>query len=436
MDNEQKDMVDFWSKWLKIVPLILFIITGLTMLAFYYHPYRSLPKSKPQEFAKYQIDEPKTDKWIAFHKHKFKKQKGDKTIEAKYFQMATLNADQVEPIDGINGFSFVAKHGEDFSKHSDENWTIQKVQYYHVYETLYRLTPVDSNCQSPPQPVPTPTPPPTPNPVPTPTPNPSPIQETTWGQKAMHVSQGIDASNILIEDIDTGLDQSIMDQFPAGMLVPGVSRVAGQPVNIDGSGHGSHTAGIIGSTRFGHAHVKIKPCKGLNNQGSGDSLSLGGCINDAAQSHAQIVSASWGMDQGSDPYIGAQIDAYVAQGGIFVAAAGNSSGGPIGFPGNKPNVWTVTSMDESMHMSFFSSRGVKIGGKMGIAPGSNIPSTWPIPLGGPVKILNGTSMATPAAAATFAIMLAKGKSLTGFVNLGLTQDQQGMGQYDIGETVK
>jgi subtilisin len=84
----------------------------------------------------------------------------------------------------------------------------------------------------------------------------------------------------------------------------------------------------------------------------------------------------------------------VEAGGIIVAAAGNS-GGAVGYPGNSIYALGISSLDQNMVISSFSSRGPEVDGCAG---GRNIYSTLP---GGGYGLMSGTSMASPSWAAIF-----------------------------------
>lgn len=107
-----------------------------------------------------------------------------------------------------------------------------------------------------------------------------------------------------------------------------------------------------------------------------------------------IYNCSWGGGTAPIESIEIQLRKTVEAGGIVVAAAGNS-GGAVGYPGNSKYVFGITSLDESMVISSFSSRGPEVDGTAG---GRNIYSTLP---GGQYGLASGTSMASPSFAAIF-----------------------------------
>ena len=107
-----------------------------------------------------------------------------------------------------------------------------------------------------------------------------------------------------------------------------------------------------------------------------------------------IWNCSWGGGTSTIESVETQMRKNVEAGAIIVAAAGNS-GGAVGYPGNSVQVWGITSLDESMVLSSFSSRGPEVDGTAG---GAQIYSTLP---GNQYGLASGTSMASPSFAAIF-----------------------------------
>lgn len=310
---------------------------------------------------------------------------------------------------------------------------IEEEHIYHTQqlaEQLYRIVPASCPPTSP-----TPTPNPSPNPNPAPAPGTPKRVNTTWGQRAVHVAEASaiqgDAKSIKVCLIDTGLDRSVHSEFEDGVLDQGESMVPNETWDQDPGKHGTHTAGTIASKKYGVATVRLKPIKVLGNNGSGMSSWIAGGINRCRAWGAKIISASLGMDRGTDSTIGTAVKGFTSTGGIFIAAAGNSSGGPIGFPASMAEVIAVTSMDENGRTSSFSSRGQKQG-EMVIAPGGQVLSLCP----NGTCTMSGTSMATPHVAGIMALALAKGRSRIGVIPKGLPATEQGRGLADALESVR
>lgn len=107
-----------------------------------------------------------------------------------------------------------------------------------------------------------------------------------------------------------------------------------------------------------------------------------------------IYNCSWGGGATPVESVEAQLRKTVENGGIIVAAFGNT-GGAGGYPGNSPYTLGITSLDENLTISSFSSRGPEVWGTAG---GRNIYSTLP---NGTYGLASGTSMASPSFAAIF-----------------------------------
>jgi subtilisin family serine protease len=100
----------------------------------------------------------------------------------------------------------------------------------------------------------------------------------------------------------------------------------------------------------------------------------------------------------------------LAAGTLLIAAAGNDSFRPgvvvpVHKPANCPSIMAVGAVDPSMLVASFTASGlVAGGGEVDLAaPGVNIYSSWRTTLNPPYLRRNGTSEATPFAAAIAAL---------------------------------
>ncbi len=174
---------------------------------------------------------------------------------------------------------------------------------------------------------------------------------------------------------------------------------------VDGSGHGSHTMGII----VGQDGIGVAPgarwigVRVLNSKGYGhDSwihdgfqwlLAPGG---DPAQA-PDVVNCSWGKDNGYEIVFQPDLQALRAAGILPVISNGNSGPdrGTVGSPASLPEAFAVGASDEYDETANFSSRGPSPWGEIRphvVAPGVNVRSSVP---GGAYSLENGTSMAAP-----------------------------------------
>lgn len=185
---------------------------------------------------------------------------------------------------------------------------------------------------------------------------------------------------------------------------------------MDGHGHGTHCAGVIGASHNTTgiagvmANVKIVGIKFLTDKGSGETIDAISAIDYAIKRGVRVMSNSWGGDEKEQSLQDAITKAQEA-GITFVAAAGNDSSDndkrPT-FPANYEveNVISVGSYASNGARSGFSNYGVK--SVHVFAPGSNILSTYK----GGYGNLSGTSMAAPHVSGVVGLLLSQEPNLT------------------------
>ena len=261
--------------------------------------------------------------------------------------------------------------------------------------------------------------------------------------RAWEITTG--SENVLVAVIDTGMDYNHPDLI--GNIWVNVAESNGSPgidddhngyiddlygVNtydstsdpMDDHGHGTHVAGTIGAVGNNgmgvvglNWHIKIIPCKFLNNEGFGYTDGALECleyIKTLKDRGINIVATnnSWGGDEYSQALHDA-IDAQRKSGILFIAAAGNDSRDNDQYdfyPASYylPNLLSVAATDQSDSKAWFSNygkRSVHVG-----APGADIVSLRAnetdmygdghhfIPPGDPGAMYyraSGTSMAVP-----------------------------------------
>lgn len=180
------------------------------------------------------------------------------------------------------------------------------------------------------------------------------------------------------------------------------SAQAGE-TNPNGSGttHGTMVAGVLGATGnngVGLAGVNwyssILPIQALDDDGYGDTFTVGEAIYYAADQGADVISISLGTEF-EDSYLRLAIQYAMSKGSIVVAAAGNDGCNCISYPANYPEVIAVGAVDSTNNLASFSSYGTRLDL---LAPGANIAtSTWSAgnPAANYAGNVAGTSFSTP-----------------------------------------
>lgn len=178
-----------------------------------------------------------------------------------------------------------------------------------------------------------------------------------------------DDDNGLVDDW-RGWDFSNFDQ----------SAQAGE-TNPDGDGthHGTMVAGVLGATgnnSVGIAGVnwqtKILPLQALDDDGYGDSYTVGNAIYYAADQGVDIISISLGTDF-EDPYLREAVLYAQSKNILIVASAGNDGCDCMVYPANYPEVVAVGASDPSGAVASFSSFGANLDI---VAPGEDMTSSY------------------------------------------------------------
>lgn len=180
--------------------------------------------------------------------------------------------------------------------------------------------------------------------------------------------------------------------------------------------HGTHVAGTIAAAHDGAGvagvapNARIMPIKFLGPYGGYTSNAVA-AIDYARAKGARVINASWGGGAYSSA-LRAAIDRAVADGIVFVAAAGNANADidatpfyPAAYP--NPGQLTVAATDNRDRRAWFSNHGTEAVDVA--APGSSILSTTP---GDAHRRLSGTSMAAPHVAGAAAVLLGENPDLT------------------------
>jgi type VII secretion-associated serine protease mycosin len=215
--------------------------------------------------------------------------------------------------------------------------------------------------------------------------------------------------------IDSGVRGDHQDL--AGTVLPGIDFVSpgGNGWN-DRNGHGTHVAGIIAAAANngvgvagGAPRVKILPVRVLAADGSGSSENVTRGIIWAVDHGARVINLSLG---GPDPSPGteAAIQYANSRGVIVLAAAGNGAqqGNRPSYPAAFPETVAVGAVDSNLTRAYFSN----FGSYLDIAaPGMHVLSTYGLGHNA-YAYMNGTSMATPYASATAALVVSVNPELS------------------------
>lgn len=186
---------------------------------------------------------------------------------------------------------------------------------------------------------------------------------------------------------------------------------------MDGHGHGTHCAGVIGAEHNSTGiagvmgDVKIIPVKFLSDSGSGEEIDAIAAIDYAIKRGAKILSNSWGGSEKSQALEDA-VKMAEEKGIVFVAAAGNdyaNNDSTDSYPANinLSNVISVGAFSNKGSKASFSNYGAQ--SVHVFAPGEDIYSTLNK---ASYQSMSGTSMATPHVSGVIGLLLSKEPNLT------------------------
>lgn len=260
-------------------------------------------------------------------------------------------------------------------------------------------------------------------------------QEATvdWGQTKISANEvwsaGFQGQGVVVAVIDSGVDiehpqiknrlavneaeipSNGLDDDGNGLIddISGFDFNQNTGVVRDGSGHGTHVAGVMiadhaaGPIKGIAPKAKLLPLDFMSNSGVGSISDAIRAMKYAASRGAKVINASWGGAPCSKSLQDA-IDDVGDKGALFVAAAGNSGVDldetpefPAAF-GRETQI-TVGASSVRDYMEGFSNYSYGLVNIM--APGSYITSTYP---GGNTAVLSGTSMASPFVAGAAAVL--------------------------------
>ncbi len=209
-----------------------------------------------------------------------------------------------------------------------------------------------------------------------------------------------DDGNGYVDDV-TGWDFMNQDSsVQAGQLNPtGSGTTHGTMVTGVAAATGNNGRGIAG-VNWG---AKILPIQALDDDGYGDTVSVGQSIYYAIDQGVDIISISLGT-QFNDVFVREAIEAATKAGIIVVAASGNDGCDCMSYPARYPEVVAVGANTSANVPASFSSWGSELDV---LAPGNDIrTSTWTPGNNSSAYVsgVAGTSFATPYVAGLLATM--------------------------------
>eukprot|EP01089_Gocevia_fonbrunei_P017366 TRINITY_DN5616_c0_g1_i1.p1 TRINITY_DN5616_c0_g1~~TRINITY_DN5616_c0_g1_i1.p1 ORF type:complete len:676 (+),score=148.84 TRINITY_DN5616_c0_g1_i1:194-2221(+) len=171
----------------------------------------------------------------------------------------------------------------------------------------------------------------------------------------------------------------------------------------DCNGHGTHVAGIAGSTTYGVAkNATIYSVKVLDCDGQGDTISLLAGINWVAANHKKPAVATLSLGGEYSPTIDNAVQNLINKGVTVVTAAGNEDVDACGTsPAGLDQAITVAASSKSDERPNYSNHGRCVDL---FAPGNGILSLG-IESNSASKTLSGTSMSAPHVAGVAALYL-------------------------------
>jgi len=281
---------------------------------------------------------------------------------------------------------------------------------------------------------------------------PAAAANNTWGVEAVGaVQSAFDGSGITVAILDTGIEPG----HPAFNGIDLVQENFTTEGNDDIHGHGTHCAGTIfgqdvNGLRIGVArNVKRALIGKVLGSGGGSSKTIAEAILWAVKNDANVISMSLGIDfpgfvddlvnihgLNINPATSIALEGYrsninlftqlsrlvaaqnaFADGCIIVSASGNESNRPtfeigVAPPAAGTGIVAVGALQEDTtnghKVASFSNNQVNVS-----APGVGVVSSF---VGGGLRSLNGTSMATPHVAGVAALWAQRQADLTGSIN--------------------
>jgi len=236
------------------------------------------------------------------------------------------------------------------------------------------------------------------------------------GASTLYAAGGSGAG-VTVGIIDTGVDPS-HPEF-AGALHPASRDLVRGGALVDGSGHGTAVAGLVGARRDGVATHGVAFAADLlairaDVEGSCAAAcsfrqdDLAAATDYAVANGARVLNFSLGTDTGLASSLRRALSAAVDADRVLVLAAGNGGAASPGQPGMfvtsgaaQGSAIVVGALGEDGEIAAFSNRAGAAAEAFLVAPGESLITTAP---GGGGAVFTGTSAATPLVAGAAAAL--------------------------------
>lgn len=221
---------------------------------------------------------------------------------------------------------------------------------------------------------------------------------------------GLTGAGVTVYVFDSGINAAHEDF--GGRVGAGFSSVPDSNGTNDCSGHGTHSAGLIGGARYGVAKsVTLIPVRVLNCISSGSASYIYPAVDWIIQHHQAGVPAVVSMSIGMSRSIALNdaVKAMIADGLIVVAAAGNQNRDACLYsPASELSAISVGAIDRNEARANYSNFGACVDI---FAPGSDLVAAW---FDSPTsyRSTSGTSNAAPIVSGIVALMLQANPNMT------------------------
>lgn len=215
-------------------------------------------------------------------------------------------------------------------------------------------------------------------------------------------NMGYDGTGIKVAVLDTGVSNSDVNVvYNATTIINEITNEC-ETDTSDVMGHGTHVAGIIGSSlteAIGVApNVDICNIKVMHDNGEGKDGEILKGIECAIEQNVDIINMSLGGYGISSSYK-KKLKAAYNKGILVFASAGNDGNTSYNYPASEKGVISVAATDQSNTLAFYSNRASTVELS---APGDEILS---LRNGGGTCYMSGTSMACPVLVGEAALIL-------------------------------